>query len=246
MSYKLELAQSYEHFKEDLINIKSIFSKEDQTIHKARNELKIITLKNLQTVIKAYKIPNLLNRFVYAYIRKSKPYKAYHYALKLKELHINTPDPIGYIEFYSFGLLERSYFISKYVPYDFTMAHIRDDQPSYKVEVLKAFAHFSYDLHKKGVWHSDYSGGNILVTKKENSYEFSIVDINRMQFFSIQGYKGLKNFNKLWLNEEDLTIIAKEYAKLANLDEKKAIETILYHDKKLKAKVELKRKLRRK
>ena len=65
-----------------------------------------------------------------------------------------------------------------------------------------------------------------------------------MKFRNISGYEGLENFNKLWFNEEDLTTIAKTYAKLANLDEKKAIDEIIMHDKKLKDKVLLKRKLK--
>ncbi len=245
MSYKYELHPNHRELEEFLLQIPKHFANNDRTIHKARNEIKIVPADTLQVVVKAYKVPNPLNRFIYTFFRKTKPYKAYHYALKLQKLGINTPTPIGYIEFYENALLHKSYFLSEYFPYDFTMAHIRDDQPEYKEGVLKAFALFTRQLHKKGVWHSDYSAGNILVKKENGSYTFSIVDINRMQFFpSIEGYKGLENFNKLWFNEEDLTTIAKEYAKVAHIDEKKAIELILKHDRKLKAKVELKRKLR--
>jgi hypothetical protein len=55
-----------------------------------------------------------------------------------------------------------------------------------------------------------------------------------MEFKTISGYEGLENFNKLWLNEDDLKSIAKEYASIAGLDEKKAIEEIVLEDKKLK------------
>lgn len=244
MSYKLETNPLYQNFKDILLNIKSIFTKNTQTIHLARNELKVIELDHIDTVVKAFRVPNLLNQFVYAHIRKSKAYKAFHNATKLHKLEVPTPEAIGYIEFYSLGLLKESFFISKKYEYDFTMAHIRDDQPEYKEGVLKAFAKFSYDIHKKGVWHVDYSGGNILVKKVDNSFEFSIVDINRMKFRDINRYEGLKNFNKLWFNEEDLTTIAKVYAHLANLNEQQAIKEILTHDKHLKAKVEFKRKLK--
>jgi hypothetical protein len=181
---------------------------------------------------------------VYANIRKSKAYKAFHNAQKLHDLGVATPEAIGYIEFFSFGLLQESFFISKKFDYDFTIAHIRDDQPLYKKKVLEEFAKFSFEIHQKGVWHVDYSGGNILIKKNGDTYEFSLVDINRMKFRSIGAYEGLKNFNKLWFNEEDLTTIAKTYAKLAALDEKLAIEEILFHDAKLKAKIRLKRRLK--
>jgi RIO-like serine/threonine protein kinase len=244
MSYKLELNPVYPDFKAILLNIKSIFSQNSGTIHLARNELKVIELNGISTVVKAFRVPNFLNQFIYAYVRKSKAYKAFHNAQKLHNLGVATPEAIGYIEFFQFGLLKESFFISKKFDYDFTIAHIRDEQPEYKEKVLQDFAKFSYEIHQKGVWHVDYSGGNILVKKNNDGYEFSLVDINRMKFRPINNYEGLENFNKLWFNEEDLTTIAKTYSHLANLNELKAIDEILMHDKKLKKRIELKRKLK--
>ena len=244
MSHKLELNPTYPDFKAIILDIKSIFSQNSGTIHLARNELKVIDLSGMSTVVKAFRVPNFLNQFIYAYVRKSKAYKAFHNAQKLYALHVSTPEAIGYIEFFQFGLLKESFFISKKFDYDFTIAHIRDEQPEYKEKVLQDFARFTYDIHQKGVWHVDYSGGNILVKKSDVGYEFSLVDINRMKFRPINGYEGLENFNKLWFNEEDLTTIAKTYSQLAKLDEQKAISEILMHDKKLKDRVLLKRKLK--
>jgi hypothetical protein len=244
MSYTIKLNEKYKQLTQTILNIQSIFSSYGKTIHLARNELKTIEIDGIKTVVKAYKIPNILNQFVYAYIRKSKPYKAFHNATILHKLNINTPEAIAYIEFFKFGFLKESFFISKEFNYDFTIAHVRDDQPIYKREILKDFALFAYDVHSKGVWHADFSGGNILIKKEQEHYTFSLVDINRMKFHSISGYEGLENFNKLWFNEEDLTIIAQEYAKVAKLDEEKAIREILKHDKILKDKVLLKRKLK--
>ena len=244
MAYKLHLNENYLNFKKILLNIKSLFLQNTKTIHLARNELKIIELEGISTVVKAFRVPNFLNQFVYAYLRKSKAYKAFHNASRLQKLGVNTPEAIGYIEFFRMGLLKESFFISSEFSYEFTIAHIRDDQPLYKEKVLEDFAEFSYFVHSKGVWHSDYSGGNILIKKEGEKYIFSLVDINRMKFISINEYEGLENFNKLWFNEEDLKTIAKKYAQIANLDEERAIKEILFHDKKLKDKVLLKRKLR--
>ena len=245
MSYKFELNPAYTHFQDTLLNIKEIFLKNSDTIHLARNELKVIELEGTQTVVKAFRVPNLLNQFVYAHLRNSKAYKAFHNAQKLHELGVATPDAIGYIEFYNSALLKESFFISKKFDYDFTIAHIRDDQPQYKEKALQAFAKFTYEIHQKGVWHVDYSGGNILIKKENDNYLFSLVDINRMKFRPINGYEGLENFNKLWFNEKDLTTIAKTYSQLANLDEQKAIDDILLHDRRLKYKVDLKKKIKK-
>ena len=243
MSFKIEVNPNFKNFTSILENIRSIFGEGGKTIHKARNELKIIELEGLQSVVKAFRVPNIINQFAYAYIRKSKAYKSFHNASKLQELNVTTPEPIGFIEFYEKGLLQESFFISKHYPYELTMANVRDDKLEDKTTILKTFAAFTYDIHQKGVWHVDYSGGNILINRDKDSYEFSLVDINRMQFRSIKGYEGLENLNKMWFDEVSLTTIAKEYASLANLDEEQAIKEILDHDAKLKEHVLRRRKI---
>ena len=241
---KYELNSDYVQFKSVLLDIKKQFSKNNKSIHKARNELKVIPLNGIETVVKAFRIPNFINQFAYAYIRKSKAYKSFHNAMRLQQLQVNTPTPIGYIEFYRNTLLKESFFISKYYAYELTMADVRDNDPEDKEEILKAFARFTYELHKKGVWHVDYSGGNILIYRQEKGYEFSLVDINRMEFKTITGYDGLENFNKMWFDEDALTLIAKTYAELAGLEQKRAVTLILEHDAKLKAHVLRRRKLK--
>lgn len=100
-------------------------------------------------------------------------------------------------------------------------------------------------IHQKGIWHVDYSLGNILITQKGESYKFSLVDINRMEFKDIKSYEGLKNLHKFWPKDEnDLVILATEYARLAKIDENKAVQIALHEAKLLEAKVNLKRKLK--
>jgi len=241
---KYKLAQGFTNFKEDLFNIKDIFSNNDNSIHQARNVLKVIPINGIDVVVKAFRIPNAINQFAYAYIRKSKAYKSFFNAVRLKELGVNTPEPIGFIEFYRNGFFKESYFLSKKFEYELTMAEIRDTPPEDKDNILKAFTAFSYEIHKKGVWHVDYSGGNILINRRADGYDFSLVDINRMEFRDIEDYEGLENFNKFWFNEEDLTTIAKEYALLANLEEQKSINEIIFHDTKLKEHVLRRRKIK--
>ena len=245
MSYKLEYNPDYSQFKAILPKTPEFFPAQGESIHKARNELKIIPIEGIETVVKAFRVPNVINQFAYAYIRKSKAYKSFHNAMRLQQLQVNTPTPIGYIEFYRNALLKESFFISKYYAYELTMADVRDNAPKDKDAILMAFAQFTYELHQKGVWHVDYSGGNILINRQKDGYEFSLVDINRMEFRAVSGYEGLENFNKMWFDEEALTLIAKRYAEFASLDITRAIKEILLHDTKLKAHVLRRRKFKK-
>ncbi len=241
---KYELSPQFENFKDSLLNIKEIFAQNNNSIHQARNILKVIPINDEEIVVKAFRIPNIVNQFAYAYIRNSKANKSFHNAIKLEELGLSTPSPIGFIEFYESGLLKESFFLSKHYPYELTMANVRDDDLVDKKMILKAFGEFTYELHKKGVWHIDYSGGNILINRLEDGYEFSLVDINRMEFKTINSYDGLENFNKLWLEEDDLKTLASSYANVAKLNETKAIEKIINEDKKLKEHVLRRRKIK--
>jgi tRNA A-37 threonylcarbamoyl transferase component Bud32 len=246
LSIKYQINQNYENIKDFLLNIKDYFKNNSNTIHKARNELKVIEHKDIQTVVKAFKVPNIVNQIVYAYFRDSKAKKSYQNAIKLKELNINTPNPIGYIEFYRNFLFKESFFISEKVDYLFTIREpLRNVDLKDREEIIKKFVAFTYNLHKNRVYHKDYSAGNILVFKNEkDEYDFSLVDINRMEFKPIDLELGLDNFAKLWLDSDNLQIIAKEYSKLSDVDEFKAINILKSCDKKLKDFVEMKRNIR--
>ena len=145
---KHELNKNYENIKDFLLNIKDYFKNNSNTIHKARNELKVIEYKGIETVVKAFKVPNILNQIVYAYFRDSKAKKSYQNAIKLKNLNINTPKPIGYIEFYRNFLFKESFFISEKLDYLFTIREpLRNNNLKDREEIIKKFklANFAND-----------------------------------------------------------------------------------------------------
>lgn len=246
MSIKYQLNQKFKDFEIFLLNIKQYFNENSTTIHKARNELKVIQYNNIDTVVKAFKVPNFINQITYAYIRDSKAKKSYFNAIKLQSLGINTPNPIGYIEFYENLLFKESFFIAQKYEYDFTIREpLRDINFVNRENLLKQFVAFTFNLHQNNVYHKDYSAGNILVKQiSKDDYEFSVVDINRMEFKAIDTALGLDNFAKLWLDDTNLELIATEYAKLANIPSHEAIELLKQSDKTLKSFVEFKRKAR--
>ncbi len=206
-----ELNNSHENFKTFLLDIKSYFDKNQNTIHKARNELKIISHENIDVVVKSFRVPNIINQIAYSFFRASKAKKSYLYSLKIKNF---TPTPIGYIEFYEFGLLKQSYFVSEKFDYDFTIREpLLDAGFKNRDEVFRAFARFTLELHNNDIFHNDYSPGNILIKEQDGEYIFKIVDINRMKFFELNQTQRAKNFAKLWASDEILTIMAQEYQK---------------------------------
>lgn len=228
--------------KELIINIQKHFKNSNASIHKARNEIKTIDFDSRELVIKSFKIPNIINKIVYTFFRDSKAKKSYENSIKIIDF---VPRPVGYIEFKKFGFIDDSYFVSENFKYDFTIrepllqADFRDREG-----VFKAFARFTYDLHEKGIFHLDYSPGNILIKEENKKYIFKIVDINRMEFRTLSVEERLKNFAKLWAKDDDLKIIIKEYAKLIDKDGQSCIESALKYSQAHKDRKNMKKRLR--
>ena len=231
MDARYEYRSRFDYLRPSFEKIREIFAGDTHSIHKARNELKIITLDGLKTVVKSFKVPHILNRVVYTRFRKSKAWKSYHNALRLREMGISTPEPVALIEFFEGGLLRESYFISEHFDYDFTIRTPLLEPLADRDAIFAAFAAYTWDLHRKGVWHLDYSPGNILIKRTAEGYTFSIVDINRMEFReSITPLEGCENFNKLWASDDELAVMGREYARLSDLDEATVIAQMQRHN----------------
>ena len=242
LNYQYIINEKYKNFQDFLLNIKNYFQNSSNSIHKARNEIKVINHQDIDFVVKAFKIPNFLNRIIYTFFKSSKAKKSYEYSLKIGSF---TANPLGYIEFYDSFLLKNSYFVSEKFDYDFTIREpLLDINFPNKDNILKAFAKFTFELHEAGIFHFDYSPGNILIKKENDNFIFKIVDINRMKFFDLELNDRLKNFSKLWAKDEDLEVIIKEYARLLQKDEKELVSKALDFSHKHKAKINFKKRLK--
>jgi len=240
--YKYQINSTYISFKRFILNIRNNFDQNSQTIHKARNELKIINYQDQDVVVKSFRVPNLIRRLFYTIFRDTKAKKSYDYSIKIGDF---TPDPIAYMEFYTYGLLADSYFIAQKFEYDFTIREpLLEEHFEDKEKIFASFAEFTFQLHQHGILHKDYSPGNILIRKEGEGYLFKIVDINRMVFKELSLEERLKNFNKLWAKDSDLRIIIDRYAELQNEDKQKCINMAIAYNQKHKNKMIMKNKLR--
>ena len=236
MTIRYTLHKQYQHLEYVFENIQDYFNASDAFIHDARNKLKIIEVDGLEIVVKAFRIPNYLNQFVYGTLRDSKAKKSYDHSIKLQILNITCPEPIGYIEFYDGILLKESYFLSLRSNYDFTIREpLLDHNFKDHDNIFTKFGEFTADIHAKGVLHNDYSPGNILITRLDNNeFKFDLVDINRMRFGHIQLKDKMKNLSKLWANENDIKLIATAYALRMSYDIQEIIQKIIFYDRKNK------------
>jgi len=214
-------------------DITTHFDDDAPTLHDARNILKLFEHQNTRIVVKSFKTPNIINQIVYSTFRKSKAARSYMYSQKLIALGIATPRPIAFVEERQWGLFRRSYYLSEHFDFDFEIRDVlHDENFTGREDILKAFARFSYQLHEAGVYHVDYSPGNVLIKQNHQVYRFSIVDVNRMEFITFTPTLRLKNLSRFSASEEDTRMIATFYAEVAGLDVNWSCETLMhYHHK---------------
>lgn len=209
---------NYSHIAEKLSNVLSNFSEVGENVTQGeRNLIKKVSIDGIVVNIKKFKEPNILQSFVYQFLRKSKAKRSFEYALKLIDCEINTPFPIAYFENFSLGL-KQSFYVSEHVDYDFDFRKlIHKPQFKNRKEILRQFTQFTFKLHENNVNFLDHSPGNTLVIDKgeENyKYVFYLIDLNRMRFGKMNFKKRMKNFRRLWLSKTMLKIMAEEYAEL--------------------------------
>lgn len=227
---KMVINSAYSHLTSFIESLPDSFDKEGKTIYNERNQIKIFDAGNEKMVVKSFKIPMFFNRIIYTHFRLSKARRSYEYALKLIERQINTPQPVAYIERRRNGLLADSYYISIYREYPGILRELRYHPLEEKKDLISAFIRFTVDIHEKDVFPLDYSPGNILYEKAGDGYDFYLIDINRMQFKSVDIETGAYGLRRLWGSEETIAFIAREYAILRKFDEKKFEElTLNYH-----------------
>ena len=179
-----------------------------------RNIIKILKFNGININIKAFKIPNIINQVVYSFFRKSKAQRSFEYAIELKNLGIGTPKPIAYFEYKSNSLFKKSFYVSEQQDCDLTYRELTTnfDYSDYD-DMLRAFTRFTYNLHEKGIHFLDHSPGNTLIKKKDKSYDFYLVDLNRMNFGPLDFETRIKNFAKLTIHKSMVEIMSDEYAK---------------------------------
>lgn len=220
------------------------FEKAGTLIYDGRNQIRCYEQQGFSLAVKRYKIPLFVNRLDYTFLRPSKARRAYDYALKLEELGFDTPAPVGYIEIYENGLFKQGYFISLMV--DATQIRFCGEVPEPERSVLlREFAAYTARLHQKGVFHIDYSPGNILFHKEGAHYRFYLIDLNRMKFDITDRSVLMRNFERITEDKEELRRIAEGYADVLHKDRESIVAEAYLCQKKFQEKQEKKRRLKR-
>ena len=208
------------------------FDKGGTVIYRIRNEIRVFDVFGTALNVKRFKTPILINRLIYTFFRSSKAQRSFQYALKLKEMGIETPQPVAYILIKKGGLLYDSYYISRQADHNRDFYEFGKGGVEGREHILIAFAGFTADMHKKGVYHKDYSPGNILFKEENGAVKFCVVDINRLRFGDVTACKGCLNFVRLWGQKPFFEIVVRKYAEIRGADPEACLQSALRARKK--------------
>jgi hypothetical protein len=177
-------------------------------------------------ISKQFATPSLWRGIMYGWFCPSKAKRSFEYAHRLDTL---TPAPIAYREVRYCGVLRESWYVCQESECKYTFNDLIHNKTFPNRElILQAIGRFTAELYQRGVFHPDYSGGNILFN--EDGSKIEIIDLNRIKFYSKMPLKkGLQLFERLNIDKDALSILGATFAQPLGLDKDFVIDYIIQH-----------------
>ena len=197
-----------------------------ELLYEGRNTVKRYHVGGHTLVVKRYKHPNIYQRVTYTFFKQSKTERAYRFAARMRELGIDTPHEVAFIETKRRGLFTIGYFVAlncDYPPVSTTMAANEFTPP-----LAESLARFLVELHEKGILHGDLNPTNILYhTDDTGQYRFSLIDTNRSIFKRPTPDECLDNLKRLTHKREVLVYIISLYARRRGWDADECVHKVI-------------------
>lgn len=181
---------------------------EAEVFYEGRNRVARLRACGKSLIIKEFGVPNVINRYAYVSLRRSKARRSLEHAERLREMGFASPAPVAWIEVIGCGGLGLSYYICEEVK----GRDLREWRDNPEIDdVLPALAAEMGRLHSYGVWHKDFSPGNVIYTREDGEWRFHYIDLNRMRFGVRDRRRLMSNFRAIG-REEEAARLARLYA----------------------------------
>ena len=199
-----------------------------EVVYQKRNEVRRVVVDGKPLMVKRYKRPNMLQRFVYTFFRPSKAERAYRFAAMFRERGIETPHEVAYMEERRNGLFADSWFVSEEATGTESHLLLREVQ-EFSHELADAVMAQVVMMHSKGILHGDLNLSNFLCTPTNEGYRFSLIDTNRSRF--CQGWPSrrqcVKNLVRLTHRRDLFEYLVSSYARQRGWDEQQTVSEAL-------------------
>lgn len=208
-------------------DIRKLFDTEGTTLYSGRNVVKRMMVPtndgDIEMVVKRFRCRNIFQRIAYTLTGKSKAHKAYDNALRLEALGINTPKAYAYRDFKSCGMLSECFLLTAIDKGTDLAEHLPVyGEGAFSESIANAFGAFVARLHKAGVIHRDLNSTNVRLTiADDGAVDFSLIDINRMDFHdggSIPQNVRMENLTRFTGRMDVTEAVARAYAREMGAD----------------------------
>lgn len=217
----------YKLFSKFINKIPENFNNIGISVYKARNELRKISFREVDLCVKSFKVPHLVNKFAYSFLRESKARRSYENSLKVVNAGFDSPMPVAYIEEYSNGLFYNSFYVCLFSGYTRLLREFAGSEISGREDIVDALGHYVGKMHNAGIYHRDLSPGNILFEKDGDEIAFSMIDNNRMSFEKVNFEYGCRGMERLRGSDDFFRILGFAYAEERGYDKEECFNRIL-------------------
>lgn len=191
---------------------------EATVIFSQRNTVATIPSGGITANIKSFALPNIVNRYVYGRLRKSKARRSFANSQRLARLGFRVPPPLAFIEERTTFTFRRSYFISEHI---YGLTELRSpERHDFCNDLMAALGREMARLHAAGVWMKDFSPGNVLFRRDEatGSFEFYYVDLNRINFDDRNPSHLAQMWERILFVPEQIAAATRAYAEATGRD----------------------------
>lgn len=208
----------YEHLRPLIEGLPTSEAVPEHVFCNERNAVWQQQLGDISVVIKRFKLPTLLNRFVYAYLRPNKGIRAYRNALKLRSMGIDSPEPVACLVQKRHGMVHTVWYVSVFSPARTLHDVYLESQGDEREKLVRSYLAWAKRLLGLGVLQLDNNSRNTLVSREaDGSYHFALVDINRMRFVKRVTRKQVYAFfNCIYLNLPETFWLLHQYSEFTD------------------------------
>lgn len=188
------------------IDLEELSTSKSCTIIKDQKRIKVYRVEYRGTAIyiKRYNPYSLWSRLA-TIIQGSKALKAWQGANLLLEKGFNTAMPLAAIDYRTFGLIGKSFYVTKEISDSEISVHYYEDRFHEKKGLLherrnfiRSMAKLFKELHQKGIYHNDLKDFNILIREDDGVLTPFLLDLEGVyRFKRVPQSKKIKNIVQL-------------------------------------------------